>query len=151
MTRKEKATQLYTNGYNCAQTIIKTYEDFLGNRTQTLVDMAAGFGGGMGKLQQTCGAVTGAFMVMSSVYNHSQKASKDQLNKDIQQFARRFNNIHGKLNCAELIEYDLKDEREHQKAKENKVFEKQCSGFIHTAIDIIEELMQQSQQHINAI
>jgi len=151
MNRKEKAVELYKSDYNCAQSVVAAYEDYLGTKTQTLVDMAAGFGGGMGRLQKRCGAATGAFMVMSSLYNHASQESKDQLTEDIQSFAARFNKIHGDLNCRNLIEYDLNDDDEYQKAKENNVFENKCTKFIETAVSLVEEFIEKSKNHIKGV
>ncbi len=149
MNRIEKAVELYKSDYNCAQSVIAAYEDYLG--TQTLVDMAAGFGGGMGRLQKSCGAATGAFMVMSSLYNHASQESKDQLTEDIQSFAARFNKIHGDLNCRNLIEYDLNDDDEYKKAKENNVFENKCTKFIETAVSLVDEFIEKSEKHIKSV
>jgi len=151
MNRKEKAVELYKSDYNCAQSVVAAYEDYLGSKTQTLVDIAAGFGGGMGRLQKTCGAVTGAFMVMSSLYDHASQESKDQLTKDIQSFAAQFNEIHGDLNCRNLIEYNLNKEGEYQKAKENNVFKNKCTKFIKTAVSLIDEFIENSKNHIKSV
>ena len=151
MNRKEKATELYKSDYNCAQSVVKAFEDYLGTKTQTLVDMAKGFGGGMGRLQLTCGALTGAFMVMSSLYKNSTPEDKNQLTKDIQEIASRFNEVHGDLNCKALIKYDLNDEKEHQKAKDEKVFEEKCTKFIETSVELVDEFIEKSKNHIDGI
>ena len=151
MNRKEKATELYKSDYNCAQSVVAAYEDYLGTKTQLLVDMAKGFGGGMGRLQKTCGAITGAFMVMSSLYKNSGEEDKKQLTKDIQEIAYRFNEVHGDLNCKALIKYDLNDEKEHQKAKEEKVFEEKCTKFIETSVELVDEFIEKSQNHIDGV
>lgn len=151
MNRKEKALKLYQTGYNCAQSIVGAFEDLLGKKTNTMIDISAGFGGGMGRLQQTCGAVSGAFMVMSSLYNHSEKSSKEQLTHDIQHFARTFNQIHGNLNCKNLIEYNLNDPEEHEKAKKNHVFEKKCTRFIETSVELVEDILKTSKEYAHDI
>ena len=151
MNRKEKALKLYQSGYNCAQSIVGAFEDLLEKRTNTMIDMATGFGGGMGRLQQTCGAVSGAFMVMSSLYNQSEKSSKEQLNHDIQYFARTFNHIHGDLNCKNLIEYNLNDPEEHELAKRNRIFEKKCTQFIETSVELVEDILKSAQEYTHDI
>ena len=139
------ALELYQNGYNCAQSVIGAYRDYLGKSTDLLMDMAAGFGGGMGKLQQTCGAVTGAFMVLSSLNNQKHAGAKDQLDQDIQHFAHLFRKKHGELNCKALIRYDLSSEEGIQQARDDQVFEKRCSGFVEHAVEVLYELL--SQDH----
>ena len=64
MKRSEKALDYYSKGFNCAQSVIVSFADILNVNEETVLRMASGFGGGMGRMQQTCGAVTGAFMVI---------------------------------------------------------------------------------------
>ncbi|HKL38002.1 MAG TPA: C-GCAxxG-C-C family protein [Bacteroidales bacterium] len=139
--RKKQAINLFDKGYNCAQSVIGAYQDKLGKRADVLMDMAAGFGGGMGRLQRTCGAVTGAFMVMSSLSNHSLPGAKERLESDIQAFARRFRKQFGELNCKTLLGYDLNSDEELQKAHEELAFNERCSRFIEYAVELLDELL----------
>jgi C_GCAxxG_C_C family probable redox protein len=139
--RKKQAIDLFNNGYNCAQSVIGAYQDKLGKRTDVLMDMASGFGGGMGRLQRTCGAVTGAFMVMSSLSDHSLPGAKERLESDIQAFARRFRDHFGELNCKALLGYDLNSEEELQKAHEEMAFDERCTRFIEYAVEMLDDLL----------
>ena len=139
--RKKQAIELFDNGYNCAQSVIGAYQDKLGKRADVLMDMATGFGGGMGRLQRTCGAVTGAFMVMSSLSDQSLPGAKERLESDIQAFARRFREQFGELNCKALLGYDLNSEGELQKAHEQMAFDERCSRFIEFAIEVLDEFL----------
>ena len=64
MERSEQAKELFLSGYNCAQSVVLSFADDLKFSKELAQKMAAGFGGGMGKQQETCGAVTGAIMVL---------------------------------------------------------------------------------------
>ena len=139
--RKDKAIELFSNGYNCAQSIIGAYADRLGKNTYVLMDMASGFGGGMGKLQKTCGAVTGAFIVMSSLNNHNLPGAREHLDQDIQEFARRFTSHFGELNCRDLIGYDLNAEEEKQEAEKTGVSESKCQRYIEFSLQTLEDLL----------
>ena len=66
--KAEKAVEFFNNGYNCAQSVFCTYCEELGISKESAAKIAGGFGGGMGRLQEVCGAVTGAFMVLSLKY-----------------------------------------------------------------------------------
>ena len=71
-TRTEKAAETFNTGCNCAQAVLSSFDDILNKEKDELLAVSSGFGGGMGKLQNTCGAVTGAFMVFSLyASNHS--------------------------------------------------------------------------------
>jgi len=144
MTRKEKAVHIFNSGNNCAQSVVGAFEDMLGEKNHTIFKLAAGFGGGIGRLQKTCGAVTGGVMVLSSLQDQTQEDSKNLLNQKIQHFTTKFKNIHGELECKALIGYDLNNEQEKQKAKEKQVFEKHCTEFIRTSVEILEEIINQS-------
>jgi len=139
--RKNRALELFGDGYNCAQSVIGAYEDKLGKSTHVLMDMAMGFGAGMGKLQSTCGAVTGAFMVMSTLTNQRMPGAKERLESDIQAFARRFREQFGELNCKVLLGYDLNSEEQLQKAHEEMAFDNHCTRFIEYAIELLEDIM----------
>ena len=144
MNRKETAVQLFNNGYNCAQSVLGAFADLLNAKKEVLIDMAAGFGGGMGRLQQTCGALTGGFMVLSSLQNNNRKQNKEKLNQNIQELASRFNERFGALNCKELIPYDLKSPESREKAKRNKVFEKKCTEYVATAVELVESILKEN-------
>ncbi len=144
MTRKEKAVHIFNSGDNCAQSVVGAFEDMLGEKTQTTFKLAAGFGGGIGRLQKTCGAVTGGVMVLSSLHDHTKEDSKNLLDQIIQHFTSKFRKIHGELDCKTLIRYDLNDEIGYRKAKEEQVFEKQCTEFIRSSVEILEKIINQS-------
>lgn len=139
--RKDKAIEFFEDGFNCAQSIIGAYEDKLGKNTNVLMDMASGFGAGMGRLQKTCGAVTGAFIVLSSLTNKNLPGARERLDQDIQDFAARFREHFGELNCINLIQMDLNTEAERQQAHEEQVFEKKCQKYIAFSIETLEELL----------
>jgi C_GCAxxG_C_C family probable redox protein len=66
--KEEKAIDSFRSGLNCAQSVLTAYSDELGFDKDLALAIACGFGAGMGRLQETCGAVTGSFMVLS-IYN----------------------------------------------------------------------------------
>ena len=70
MTRRELAMDYFLQGYNCAQSIILAFEDLLPADKITLSKMASSFGGGMGRLREVCGAVSGMFMVAGFLYGY---------------------------------------------------------------------------------
>ena len=63
MTRGEKAKALFEKGYNCCQAVTLSFSDVLGLEEKTLAALASGFGGGMGRMREVCGAVSGMFIV----------------------------------------------------------------------------------------
>ncbi len=136
----------FRNGLNCAQSVLTTYAPELNIDNKLAKDIASGFGGGMGKLQLTCGAVTGSFMVLSQ-YNSriymDDKKSKEKTNFMIQKFSDNFISIHGTMDCSSLLNCDLKTEEGQNYARENNLYEKVCEKCVSDSIDIIEELIRE--------
>ncbi len=144
MKRSEKALQLYSNGFNCAQSVIASFADILDVSEETAIRMASGFGGGMGRMQETCGAATGAFMVIGYLrgkFKEGDDESNDRTNKLIQEFSRRFTHEHGSVNCKALIKFDINSEEGMVEAKEADVFNKKCTHFVKTSVELLEEII----------
>ncbi|MDY6799972.1 MAG: C-GCAxxG-C-C family protein [Bacteroidota bacterium] len=146
MKRYEKALKYYAEGYNCAQSVIVAFADVLKLPEETTLRLAAGFGGGMGQLQQTCGAIAGAFMVIGYLKGNYQtgkesEESREITNQLIQDFSRIFTQKHGSINCKSLIDIDLNSKEGRKKAKETDVFNKKCTNFIKTAVELLEDTL----------
>lgn len=146
---KEKiALDLFNSGLNCAQAVLTSFSEDLHLDPAVAKSISCGFGGGMGRLQETCGAVTGSFMVLG-MYN-CQKYMDNILRKDntysmIQSFSDRFVSVHGTINCKKLLNCDLKTEEGRRFAKENNFFETICEKCITDSIKILEDLITESQ------
>lgn len=105
----EKAKSLFESGYNCCQAVLCAYADELGLDETTALKIASSFGGGMGRLREVCGAVSGMFMVcglrdgytnIDGVNSHEEKMSHYER---IQELARKFINENGSIICRELL------------------------------------------------
>ena len=93
MNRVEQAVSCFKSGLNCSQSILSTYAEDFGLDRGVALKLAAGFGGGMGRMMGTCGAVTGAFMVLG--LKHGPVSANDQQGKEtayerVREFAKRF-------------------------------------------------------------
>jgi len=143
--KKEKAIHSFKSGLNCSQAVLTAYCDELNLNNDFALSVSCGFGGGMGRLQETCGAITGSFMVMG-IYN-SQKYADHKVRKDvtylmIQQFCDQFKSIHGTLNCRKLLNCDLKTEAGQQYLKDHHLIETVCEKCIDDSIKILERLLE---------
>ena len=108
MTRGEKAKALFEEGYNCCQAVVLSYSDILGIEEKTLSLLASGFGGGMGRMREVCGACTGAFMVLGMKYGSTSgkdAEGKKRMYEIIQKFAARFKEVNGfdSIICRDLL------------------------------------------------
>lgn len=106
MTYGEKAEQLFLEGYNCAQAVLLAFEDKTGLPRSTAARLASSFGGGMGRLREVCGALSGAFLVMGLLGGYESpdaKAEKAAHYAQIQAVAAEFRQRHGSILCREIL------------------------------------------------
>ena len=102
------AGELFMQGYNCSQSVIAAWADEIGLDRQTALLVSSGFGGGMGRLREVCGAVSGAFMVLSYKFGStdvSDRKAKAALYETIQAFAARFKqeNRFDSIVCRDML------------------------------------------------
>lgn len=143
-TTEEKAIHSFRSGLNCAQSVVTAYADRLKYDTIQAAGLSCGFGGGMGRLQQTCGAVTGAFMVLGMYY--SQRIPDQAERKNITYAAVRklhsdFKLKCGTADCRTLLGCDLQTEegmRFHKETNQNKTI---CEKCISAAVELLDEMM----------
>ena len=106
MTHSELAAENFKRGYNCAQAVLLAFGDLTGLDEKTAAKLSSGFGGGMGRLREVCGAVSGVFMVLSLLYGDDTVPShetKSALYARIQDFAAHFKERNGSYICRELL------------------------------------------------
>jgi C_GCAxxG_C_C family probable redox protein len=148
MDRAKDAYALMATGrMNCAQAVLSTYCEKFGLERGLALRLAQGFGGGMGRTGRTCGAVSGAYMVLGLSQKMSPENPRESIDKTyalIQEFDREFKALHGSSICKDLIGYDLGTPEGLAQAREKKVFTSVCPDFVRDAVKILERLLQLS-------
>jgi C_GCAxxG_C_C family probable redox protein len=143
---EEKAIRTFRSGLNCAQAVITAYSEEMKFDNNLALSVSVGFGGGMGRLQKTCGAVTGSFMVLG-IHNckklSDNKDRKEATYSMIQKFSQEFKLINGTTDCLELLKCDLKTEEGNIFAKENNLFGTVCEKCISDSVRTINKLIRQ--------
>jgi len=143
MSRSEHAKELFLSGYNCAQSIVLSFADDLKFSKELAQKMAAGFGGGMGKQQETCGAVTGAIMMLG-LLKGEEVNNNDELKAasygSVKDFTRDFVAKYKTTRCRELTGCDLNTREGSAKFEEDKIMETVCVGCVGKAVEILEEI-----------
>lgn len=139
MTRKANLVDERFSQVNCAQTVFSLFAADVGLPEETALKIASGFGGGMA-CAETCGAVTGAYMVIGIKHGHSSSEpdAKAATKLKIQQFGQKFKNVHGSLICKELVGHDISTSQGAASASKAGIFETKCPFFIKTACNILE-------------
>jgi C_GCAxxG_C_C family probable redox protein len=140
----EKALESFRSGLNCAQAVFSAYSEKLGFDYDLAVSVSCGFGGGMGRQQGTCGAVTGAYMALG-VHNCNKIAGNNERKAHtyamVQEFSKRFRALHGATDCIDLLKCEIKTQEGHDHAKALNLFETVCEKCITNAISIVDELV----------
>jgi C_GCAxxG_C_C family probable redox protein len=116
----------------------------LGLERELALRVAGAFGGGMARMDRTCGAVTGALMVIGLKYGMKQakdEAARDKTYKLAQEFAARFKGRHKSIVCSELLGYDLSKPEERKAAYEQGLFTTLCPQLVRDAVEIVEQLL----------
>ena len=104
--RVEKAVAFFKDGYNCSQSVVAAYADLYGVTQEQALKMSASFGGGIGRMRQTCGAACGLFLLAgleSGCTEGKDLEGKEANYKMVQEFAEEFKKRNGSLICAELL------------------------------------------------
>ncbi len=142
---EQKAIDAFKSGLNCAQAVITAYSDNMKFDYKQALCLSCGFGAGMGRLQETCGAVTGAFMIIG-FYNcqkfSDNKERKSETYSMVREFAARFKEKKGCTDCSTLLRCDLKTEEGQDFFKDNNLHEKICDRCVLDAIAIVDELIE---------
>lgn len=104
--RIEKAVALFKEGYNCSQAVVTAFADLYGFTNEQALKMSASFGGGIGRMRQTCGAACGLFMLAgleTGCTDGKDREGKENNYKVVQELAEEFRKRNGSLICAELL------------------------------------------------
>lgn len=146
MNHIERAAFLFQNGFNCAQSVFVAFAPDLGLDEATALKVSTAFGGGMGRLGEACGAVTGALMALGLKYGRTSKedvAARDKTYALTQEFARRFKAHHGYLDCRDLVGCDPGTPEGQAFIKEHNLHSTLCTKLVRDAAEILEDMMRE--------
>lgn len=148
MTRREAAMDYFRKGYNCSQSIVLAFEDMLPVEKNKLSRMASSFGGGMGRLREVCGSVSGMFMIAGLLYGYDEPESgevKAAHYARIQELAHRFEEKHGSIVCRELLGLSVRHDEPVPEERTNEYYKKRpCPELIGDAAEIFEEFIKEN-------
>lgn len=143
MTNSEKAKAIYNEGFSCAPAVIAAYAEQFGLEKDMALKIAIGFGGGM-HLGQTCGAVTGAIMVIGLKYGKTRPDDNQAKKKTYElskRFADKFKARFGSIECKALLGCDITTPEGAKEAQDKKLFSTICADYVAAAADILDEIL----------
>lgn len=142
---RERAIELFKQGYNCSQSVFGAFCEECNMDFETALKLSSSFGGGMGRLREVCGAVSGMFMVAGMKYGYSNpkdNISKAEHYKRIQELAEQFKEKNGSLVCRELLGLSTQSESYIPEKRTDEYYKKRpCAEIVGDAAEIIDEFM----------
>ncbi len=143
MERSRHAEELFLEGKNCAQSVLLSFSKDYAYSKELALKISAGFGGGMGRTQGTCGAVTGAIMVLGMM--KGEKASdnnelKSGTYSSVKEFVKKFTDEFKTSSCSELTGCDFNTDSGNEKFKTEEVMKNICAPCVKRAVEILETL-----------
>ena len=139
----QKAMNLFKEGYNCSQSVFLAFKDLYGIDRHTALKLSSSFGGGMGRLREVCGSVSGMFLTAGILYGYDSpkdRSSKTEHYKRIQELARSFEELNGSIVCRELLGLDQKKESYVPEERTKDYYRKRpCEQIVGCAAYIMEE------------
>ncbi len=144
MTKADDAAAQFNEGFSCSQAVVSSFAGDLGLDTDTANKIACGFGAGIARTGNTCGAVTGAVMVIGLKYGKARvgdDGAKERTYALVQEFITAFRAKNGSINCTELLGYDLRDPAQRASAHVKGAVAMKCPGFTRDAVEILEKMI----------
>lgn len=150
--RIEKGVELFKSGYNCSQSVFAAFADIYGYKFEDALRISASFGGGIGRMRETCGAACGLFM-LASLENGSvdpkDRAAKAANYKLVQDFAAKFVEANGMLKCSALIKEEKSDSAVPSERTAEYYKKRPCTQIVENACRIFAEYKSKQQEESN--
>ncbi len=149
--RIERARELFHEGFNCSQSVVAACADLYGMDEQTALRVAASFGGGIGRMRQTCGAACGMFLLAGlengSATPHDAEGKKQNYAL-VQDLAAKFKEENGSLICAELLGIAPKPQEPTPEARTEAYYQKRpCAEMVASAVRIFLTTLHNTTQY----
>jgi C_GCAxxG_C_C family probable redox protein len=143
MNEAQKALDLFNNGLNCAQSVLSGFCEQLGIDSETAKNLGRPWGGGVGRMGQMCGALSGAIMVLglSQGSEPDETQARKKVSESVRELVRRFEQRNGTALCRELLGADVSTKEGQRKIKEDELAKKLCPKFVKDAAEILGELL----------
>jgi C_GCAxxG_C_C family probable redox protein len=145
--KTELAKQYHARGYGCSQAVLASFSQDYGLSEETALRISTGFGSGMGRMCEVCGALTGAFMVIGLKYGKAVTdgtrygTDTETTYRLVTELADKFKEKYGSIYCRDLIGHDLSIPAERAKVIELGLFKTTCGKAILDAVELLEEML----------
>ena len=145
MGHGDKAVELFKKGYNCAQAVAVAFCDVTGLEEAVTARMVSSFGGGMGRMREVCGAVSGMLFTLSYLYGYDtpgDDVSKKELYTNVQALAGEFREKVGSIVCREILKNPPSDPCPTPRNGEFYA-KRPCAWMVYTAAELMDRFIQE--------
>jgi C_GCAxxG_C_C family probable redox protein len=143
--KSDIAMEKLLTGYNCAQAVLYSFCDDLHFEKDTALRLACGFGGGMARNQEVCGAVTGGILVIGIKHGRGEGQDKtvtEATYGKVRELMFRFESKHGTYLCRKLLDgCELNTPEGQRQFKESDLQNKTCKGCVTTVVEVLESII----------
>ena len=145
MTKADRAKELFLNGYNCAQAVFGAFCEDFGIDFETGVKISSGFGGGIARRREVCGAVSGGVMVLSMLHGYSdvrEDEEKKKLYEKVREVLKSFEDETGSIVCRELLGLEEKVSAPVPEKRTEAYYKKRpCSEYVRDCAQIVQDII----------
>jgi len=144
MTKSEDALVTFNKGITCSAAVFSAFAEELGLDEKTARKIGCGFGAGISRTGNICGAVSGAIMVIGLKYGKEEPGddtATEETRALTRQFMQEFAKKNGSVNCTDLLGYNLKNQDEYNAAAKANLFRTKCVEYVKDAADILERIL----------
>ena len=146
MDRVTKAVDLFKSGYNCAQSVAGAYADLFGMDENAALRAVEGFGGGIGRMRLTCGAVTGMTFLCGLKYSKGKPGdieTRTLIYNTVRKMAGEFEHMHGSIECGVLLKGIVpKTENARPEDRTEEYYKKRpCISCVRDCAELVEKYL----------
>jgi C_GCAxxG_C_C family probable redox protein len=144
MGKSDEAVERFRSGCNCSQAVLAVFAEDYDLELDQALKLACGFGGGIGRTAQTCGAVTGAVLVLGLAEGGPDpldRATKTRLYGLVQSFMHQFVERHQATSCSELLGCDIGTTEGYMEAERLDLYKTRCPNYVRDAVEILESML----------
>lgn len=146
-SKGDLAKEYFLQGYNCSQAVVLAFAGELNMKEEDIIKISSSFGGGMGRLREVCGTVSGMFIVAGALYGYNNSKdfdSKKEHYERIQYLAEQFKKVNGSIVCRELLGLDRQKDEPTPERRTSEYYKKRpCPEIVKCAADILERYMKE--------
>ncbi len=146
MNKSELTRETFKGGFNCSQSVFSSFAEDFGMDRETALKVAGCFGGGMGRMGEVCGALTGALMALGlklSAGGRETDETKVRMYGYVRELAGRFRERHGAICCRELLGVDIDTTEGHDLAVRQGLFISRCPTYVMDAASMLEDMLKE--------